>query len=347
LSSLTTLLAALSNDLNAIDQPFTLVLDDYHYIDAESPVNDLIHQLLAHPPIPLHLIIISRRDPPLQLNTLRAQGQITEVRMQDLLFDPRESRALFESTLGFTIGDDALINLQQAMEGWVAGLRLVSLALHERKNRDTFLKKLQGGFQQTQEYLIQEVITRQSPLMQDWLMQISILNRFCEPLVLAVCAAETSAGAVETDRGKFVETVIADNHFVIHLDTRDEWFRYHQQFRQLLQNELNRRMAPDQIAGLHLRASEWFERQGLIEEAIQHALKAGDEVGAAKIVERHQLGELHQHHWYIVERWLAALPAEMILQRPKLLLTQLWGLYNTFQLAQMPALLEQLERHDR
>jgi len=100
------------------------------------------------------------------------------------------------------------------------------MTLRRRKNRDAFLKKLGGGIQQTQEYLIQEVITQQSPLMQDWLMQSSILNRFCEPLVLAVCGAETSAGAVDTDRGKFIEAVVADNLFVTSLDKRDKWFRY-------------------------------------------------------------------------------------------------------------------------
>jgi len=343
LPSLATLVASLGNDLNAIDRPFTLVLDDYYRIDAESPVHDLLHQLLAHPPIPLHLIIISRRDPPLQLLTLRAQNQITEVRMQDLRFDPGESRALFENILGFTIGDDALINLQQEMEGWVVGLRLVSLTLRRRKNRDAFLEKLGGGIQQTQEYLIQEVIAQQSPLMQDWLMQSSILNRFCEPLVLAVCAAETSAGAVDTDRGKFIEAVVADNLFVTSLDKRDKWFRYHHQFQHLLQVELERHMSAGDIAGLHLRASEWFESHSLIEEAIQHALKAGDVIKAVTIIEQHQQVELDLDRWYIIERWLAMLPVEVIQQQPKLLLAQMWGQYNTYQMLEIPPLLERVE----
>jgi LuxR family maltose regulon positive regulatory protein len=334
---------SLGNDLDAIDRPFILVLDDYHRIDAESPVNDLLHQLLAHPSIPLHLIIVTRRDPPLQLHTLRAQGQMTEVRMQDLRFDPGESRTLLKNITGFTIGDDALTNLQQEIEGWVVGLRLVSLTLRRLKNRDGFLKNLHGGIQQTQEYLAHEVITQQSPLLQDWLVKSAILNRFCEPLVQAVCAAETRAGAAATDRGKFIEAVVAGNLFVIPLDTGDEWFRYHHQFQQLLQDELNRRMAPDEIAGLHLRASEWFESHGLIEEAIQHALMAKDVVGAADTVEQHQQIELDQDRWYIVERWLAMLPVEIIQQRPKLLLAQMWGLYNQYQMLEILPLLERVE----
>jgi LuxR family maltose regulon positive regulatory protein len=346
LPPLPTLVASLSNDLDVIDQPFSLVLDDYHRIEAGSPVNDLLHQLLAHPPIPLHLIIISRRDPPLQLHTLRAQGQITEVRMQDLCFGPEDSRTLLKNITGYTIGDDALTNLQQVIEGWVVGLRLVSLTLHRRKHRDEFLMKLHGGIQQTQEYLAREVIAQQSPLVQDWLVKSAILNRFCEPLVQAVCAAETRAGtsigAATTDRGKFIETVVAGNLFVIPLDTGDEWFRYHHQFQQLLQDELHRRIAPDEITGLHLRASEWFESRGLIEEAIQHAMKAGDVVSAADIIEQHQQIELDQDRWYIVERWRAMLPLEIIQQRPKLLLAQLWGKYNTYQMLEIPPLLERV-----
>jgi LuxR family maltose regulon positive regulatory protein len=320
-----------------------LMLDDYHRIDAGSPVNDLLHQLLAHPPIPLHLIILSRRDPPLQLHTLRAQGQITEVRMQDLRFDPGESRTLLKNITGFTVGDDALSNLQQEIEGWVVGLRLVSLTLHRVKNRDEFLKKLHGGILQTQEYLAREVIAQQSPLMQDWLVKSAILNRFCEPLIQTVCTAETRAGATATDRGSFIESVVAGNLFIIPLDTRDEWFRYHHQFQQLLLHELNKRMAPDEIAGLHVRASEWFESHGLIEEAIQHALMAKDAGSAADIIEQHQQVELLQGRWYIVERWLAMLPVEVIQQRPRLLLAQMWGQYNTYQMLEIPPLLERVE----
>jgi LuxR family maltose regulon positive regulatory protein len=343
LPPLATLVVSLGNDLDAIDRPFILVLDDYHRIDAGSPVNDLLHQLLAHPPIPLHLIILSRWDPPLQLLTLRARGQMTEVRMQDLRFDREESRALLENILGFNIGDDALTNLQQEMEGWVVGLRLVSLALRRLKNRDGFLKNLHGGIQQTQEYLTREVIAQQSPLMQDWLVKSAILNRFCEPLVQAVCAAETRAGAAETDRGKFIESVVAGNLFIIPLDTGGEWFRYHHQFQQLLQHELNRRMALDEIAGLHLRASEWFESQGLIEEAILHALKAKDEVRAAEIIERHYQVELNKELWHVVARWLAMLPLEVIQQRPRLLLAHAWGLFHHYQMQEIPLLLQRAE----
>jgi LuxR family maltose regulon positive regulatory protein len=205
------------------------------------------------------------------------------------------------------------------------------------------LKKLHGGIQQTQEYLAQEVIAQQSPLMQDWLVKSAILNRFCEPLVQTVCAAETRAGAAATDRGKFIEAVVAGNLFVIPLDTGGEWFRYHHQFQQLLQHELNKRMAPDEIAGLHLRASEWFESQGLIGEAIQYAMKAKDGVRAAEIIERHHQVELNKELWHVVAQWLAMLPLEVMQQRPKLLLAHAWGLFHHYKMQEIPLLLERVE----
>jgi LuxR family maltose regulon positive regulatory protein len=213
---------------------------------------------------------------------------MTEVRMQDLRFSQAESRALLEKTSAFVASDDALANLQQEIEGWVVGLRLVSLALGRIEDPEGFLKGMQGGIQQTQKYLIQEVVARQSPRMRDWLLQTALLDRFCGPLCNAVRGAEPGAGASELDGDQFIEALVAGNLFAIPLDARGEWFRYHHLFQQLLQVELNKRMAPDEIARLHLRACEWLESQGLIEEAIQHAMKAKDGVGAAEIVEQHR-----------------------------------------------------------
>jgi LuxR family maltose regulon positive regulatory protein len=344
LPSLSTLAASLGRELDAIDRPIILVLDDYHRIDANSPVNDLLDKLLAHPTLTLHLVIITRRDPPLQLLTLRARGQMSEIQLQDLRFEQSESKALLENSLGFRASDRALANLQHETEGWVVGLRLVSLALRQIENRDSFLEGLHGGIQQTQAYLLQQVIAQQSPPMQAWLLRTAILDRFCSPLCGAIGAAEpTTGGAPGIDSDQFIEGLLSGNLFTIPLDARGEWFRYHHLFQHLLQRELKNQMSPDEIAGLHSRASHWFESQGLIEEAIQHALKAGNVVTAAEIFERHQQAELDLDRWYVVEGWLAMLPAEIIQQRPRLLLTQMWGLYNQYRLLEIPPLLARAE----
>ncbi len=343
LPSLLTLAGNLANELEAIGQPFMLVLDDYHRIDAGSPVNELLQQLLERPPIPLHLVILTRRDPPLQLLNLRAKGQITEIRMQDLGFTRQESRELLEKSVGFTVAEEALTNLQQVMEGWAVGLQLVSLTLRRIGDPNQFLNKLHGGIQQIREYLIQEVLASQSPEMREWLLKTAILDRFCAPLCDAMCAHAQSAGTLPFDSAKFIGEVLNNNLFSIPLDTHGRWFRYHHLFQHLLQHELEARMPAGEIAALHLRASDWFESRGLIEEAIQHAMKAGDVVSAADIIEQHQQIELDKDRWYIVERWLAMLPLETIQQRPKLLLSQMWGQYNTYQMLEIPPLLERVE----
>ncbi|MGB5299051.1 MAG: response regulator, partial [Thiogranum sp.] len=247
LPSVKTLSTALSNDLDALPEPLVLALDDYHRIDGGSPVNELLQRLLALPPIPLHLVIATRRDPPLPLARLRAMGQITEIRMSDLRFGPSETRALLAQSAGFSPGDRALANLDRELEGWVVGLRLVSLAVRESEDPDGFLVGLHGGVQQTEEYLVQEVIGRQPPRLRDWLLRSAILDRFCPSLCDAVCAGgdnretgEESTGdkaargegaAFGTDGAfdgaRFTQALKAGNLFTIALDAQERWFRFH------------------------------------------------------------------------------------------------------------------------
>ena len=343
LPSVQSLVQTLTNELDLIEQPFMLVLDDFHRIDAESPVNELLQLLLDHPPIPLHLAILTRHDPPLQLLTLRVHDQITELRMQDLSFTLQESRQLLEKGAGFTATDEAMTNLHKEMEGWAVGLQLVSLTLQLIKDPNEFLCNLHGGLQQTQQYLTQEVLARQPPWMQDWLMKTAILDRFCAPLCVAVCGPEIANDKPAVAGDKFMKEVFYRNLFAIPLDIRGDWFRYHHLFQSLLQGELEQHMSAGEIAGLYLRASEWHEGQDLIEEAIRYAMKANDGVGAADIVERHLQVELSQDRWYIVERWFAMLPLEIIQQRPRLLLAQVWGLYHQYRMLEIPPVLEQVE----
>ncbi len=344
LLSIATLAASLSNELEQIEQPFLLVLDDYHRINAESTVNDLLYHLLERPPLPLHLVIVSRRDPPLQLITLRARGQVTELRMQDLCFSRAETRVLLEKAAAFSAGDDTLDDLHREIEGWAVGLRLVSQVLRSRENQEDFLQNLHAGVQQTNAYLLQEVFARQTPQMQEYLLKTSILDRFCAPLCEAMCHIDSGRVASKSNAGRFIDELTEGNLFAISLDSRGEWFRFHHLFQQLLQHELTKRMSSDEIADLHVRAAQWFESQGLIEEAIQHLLAAGDTVGAAEIVEQHHwLVEQEKEGWRNLERWLSILPAEIKGQRPDLLLSQVWILHNRYQLKEIAPIIQKLE----
>ena len=337
------LAAVLSNELDALEQPFILVLDDYHRISVMSPVHDLLKQLLVRPPIPLHLAILSRRDPPLPLVTLRARGQVTEVRTEELRFSKPETRLLIENTLGFTATDELLAKLDDEMEGWVVGLQLMSLASHRSEDPGGLLMQLHGGIQQIQEFIAHEVIDRQPHGLRDWLLKSAILDRFCAQLCDAVCATGEDAETPPLEGGRFIELLHEKNLFVISMGTQGEWFRYHHLFQASLLRELTRRLAADEIAELHRRASDWFEQRGLIDEAIRHALKAGDTIRAAEIVERHRVGILDSDKWYILEKWLAQLPEAVVQQRVELLLARVWIHFLHFRFEAVPQILDQIK----
>ena len=337
------LAAVLSNELDMLEQPFIVVLDDYHLISVTSPVNELLHLLLVRPPIPLHLVILSRRDPALSLVTLRASGQVTEVGTLDLRFSKPETRSLLEKTLGYTASDAVLARLEGELEGWVVGLQLMSLAARRLEDPEAFLAQLHGGIQGAQEYMVHEVIDRLPPGLREWLLKSAILDRFCGSLCDAVCAKRDDAETSPLDGGRFLRTLLDDNLFVIPLDIQGEWFRYHHMFRDLLQSVLIHQLAADEIAALHMQASQWFESHGFIDEAIQHALEAGEKFLAAGIVERHCYAELDQDRWYVLDRWLDKLPSAISKQRPVLLLAHAWVVFFQQQIGELASIITDAE----
>ena len=308
LDSVATLAVNLSNDLGAIQEPFFLVLDDYQHISAESPVHELLTVLLERPPLPLHLVIVTRVDPPLPLGALRAKGQVMDICARDLMFETSEAGALLRKISTVDVSDKDLSLVQRQVEGWVVGLRLAALALHEGRGPDALFNDLSDGSYQVHEYLVEEVLFRQSLQMQECMLHCSILDRFSAALCEAVCITRDAAGVPELDGRRFIDALQQGNLFITALDARGEWFRFHEMFRDLLREQLERRAVPGQIVALHARASEWFESQGMIEEAIHHALAAGDEMGAAAMVERHHRAELDQilNSKRVVEKRVAA-----------------------------------------
>lgn len=342
LPSLAKLATILANELDAIEQPFILVLDNYERIHVESDVSILLDQLLSHPPIPLHLVIISRRDPPLSLVKLRADGQSVEVRMQDLRFSQDETRSLLQSVTGFTPSEDALINLEQELEGWPAGIRLVALTVRQNKDPEELMKHLHGGLQQTQEYLLHEVINSVSPELRKCLLKCAILDRFSASLCETLCMEEC-AEISKLDGDLFIQTLRESNLFVISLDSQGEWYRYHHLLKLLLEYELSHLMKTSEIVELHLRASAWYESQNLIIEAIKQAVAAGDVAAAAGIVVRHYHEELNQDRWFVLEFWLEKLPSEIVLQHPGLLLVSAAVAFYKQQFPRLVTIVEQLE----
>jgi LuxR family maltose regulon positive regulatory protein len=185
-------------------------------------------------------------------------------------------------------------------------------------------------------------MARLSPKMREWLLKTSILDRFCPELCDAVCAADVPAGTSEIDGQQFVDVLRWGNLFTISLDARGEWHRYHHLFQALLDEQLERRSSREEISALHGRACEWFENRGFIDDALHHALAAGDTVAAAEIVERHRHAELDMDRWYVVKRWLDLLPEETKQQRTALLLAQVRPLFEQYRLMEIPPLLERV-----
>ena len=313
----------LQNDLFAITEPCSIVLDDYHQLDQSSLVHEFIEKLLQHPLPNIHIILVTRRDPALPLTRLRALNQMLEIRMEDLRFKRSEISELLCSNLDYSVNDESVTHLQSEIEGWIVGLRLVLLTLRHSKNPDDFLLSLHGGIPQIQEYLISEVLSVLSDSMRECVLKSSVLNRFCDELIEFICASDRPVAGDENLSGSdVIGELQSRNLFAIYLDPQNQWFRYHHLFQELLQNELRKTFSAEDIANFHMRACIWFETHDFIGEAIHHALQSGDAVFAARIVERHCYSELEEDRWVVVERWLALIPEDISKQRPTILIAK-------------------------
>ncbi|EMI44177.1 response regulator [Rhodopirellula sp. SWK7] len=333
---------ALGNDLDAIDEPFVLVLDDYHLI-AGGEVHGLLENLLQHPPRPMRLVVITRHDPPFSLAALRGNRWLAELRQQDLRFTRDEASEVLSQITGVTVNDAALSRLEQLMEGWIVGLQLVGMLLRNCEDKEAFVSQLQGGVHQVYDYLLHEVLGRQPLPLQNCLQKMSVLDRFCAPLVEAVCQPSGDSPDSAMTGAHIIQRLRQENLFIVPLDARERWFRYHHVFQNLLTQQLDKTHPASEVRDLHGRASDWFSQQGMIDEAIRHALAAGRSEQAAEIVADARLKTLTRDASYELERWLALLPESIIGERPELLLARVWVLYFHLRFEEVPAVLDQLE----
>jgi LuxR family transcriptional regulator, maltose regulon positive regulatory protein len=295
-------LPILLNELAAQEMEFVLVLDDYHLI-----TNDEIHEALAYlverMPASFRLVLATREDPPLPLGRLRARGQLAELRAGELRFSDEETTAFLNNALGLGLSVEDIERLQMRTEGWPAALYLAALTLRGRSDPSSVIGAFAGDDRHVVDYLTGEVLARQVPELQTFLLRTSILTRLCGPLCDAV--AETAG----SDR--ILEELERSNLLLVPLDAKRHWYRYHPLFAELLRHEL-KQTEPDTVAALHRRASSWCGDAGLIVEAANHANAAGDIDAAVGLVGRHWSWFLDQGQLTTVSRWLDALPASVI-----------------------------------
>jgi LuxR family maltose regulon positive regulatory protein len=301
-------LVALLNDLDAISDDVVLVLDDYHVIDARD-VQDAMAFLLEHLPPQIHLVIASRTDPPLPLARLRGRGELAEIRAADLRFTPGEAAEYLNEVMGLALTAADVTALEGRTEGWIAALQLAALSMQGREDTAAFIDGFAGDDRYIVDFLAEEVLQRQPEHVQYFLLQTSILDRLSGPL----CDAVTGQ-----DGGKAKLTALErGNLFLVPLDDRRQWYRYHQLFADVLHARLLDEQ-PDDVPELHRRASAWYEQNDEPSEAIRHALAAQDFERAADLVELAIPAMRRSRQEAAVLGWLELLPDEAVRARPVL-----------------------------
>lgn len=302
------ILTTLLNEISTIPNEFILVLDDYHLIDARV-VDNALTFLLEHLPPQMHLVITTREDPNLPLARFRVRNQLTELRITDLRFTPSEAAEFLNQVMGLSLSAEDIAVLETRVEGWIAGLQLAALSLQSHQDIHGFIQAFAGDHRYIVDYLVEEVLQSQPEATRNFLLQTSILDRLNGPLCDAVTAQLESKAKLETlQRGNF---------FLIPLDDKRDWYRYHHLFADVLRMHLIAEH-PDLMPVLHMRASEWFEQNGSTADAIRHALAAKDFERAAELIERALPFMRQSRQESTLLGWLKALPDELFQNHPVL-----------------------------
>jgi LuxR family transcriptional regulator, maltose regulon positive regulatory protein len=329
-----TMTAALINELAALPEEPTLILDDYHVIDSE-PVHRILSYLLEHLPPNAHLIISSRIDPPLQLSRLRARNQMMELDAAELSFTLEEAATFLNSVMGLELSAEDIAALERRTEGWIAGLQLAALSMRDRRDVSGFVRAFSGSHRDVLDYLAEEVLERQPESIRRFLLETSVLDYLSGSL----CDAVTG----RNDGQQMLERLERENLFVVALDEERHWYRYHHLFTDFLRTRLERESL-ERASELHSRAAEWYEGNALNSVAVGHVLAAEDYERAAELVEQ-VIGEM----WFRGEvmtllGWLEGLPEGAKRRRPRLLLEHATALMWVGRLEGVESLVGEAER---
>ena len=330
------LVTALINELAADPGPdeVLLVLDDYHLVNS-GPVHESVAFLLENLPPGLRVVVSSRADPPLPLARLRARGQLAELRAADLRFTSEEAAALLGEAAGPGLPGTAVTALVARTEGWAAGLQLAALSLQGHTDAAGFVAAFSGSHRFVLDYLADEILDSQAGPVRAFLLETSVLERLSGEL----CDAVTGRAGSQA----MLQDIERAGLFLVPLDEVRGWWRYHQLFADLLRARLQAEQ-PGRMAALHRAAAAWCDEHDLADDAVRHALAAGDAAWAARLVERNVEALLGRSEGATLRRWLSALPAESVRDRPRLCLAQAYGAAQGFQLEALEALLDDAER---
>ena len=326
----------LINDLIALPQSIILVLEDYHVIQ-NLDIHKALAFLLDNLPPQLHLVVTGREDPPLPLHQLRSSGQMNGVYAHDLRFSQDEAAEFLQQTMGVRLDSEDVAALARRTEGWVAGLQLAALSLQSLPNAHQFVTDFAGDDRYIADYLMNEVLSRQPAHIQEFLVQTVVLDRFCPSLCDAILGTTTN-------HSQAILAYLEDaNLFIVPLDNRRQWYRYHHLFADFLRLRLHSELA-NEVPVLHQRAAAWYEDNGLLAEAIENALSGEDYERASRLIEQNGMATIFGlAQWATLLGWLKALPPEMVQARPELNLHFAWALFSTGQWPATEPYLKELE----
>ncbi len=337
------LVESLINEISFETETFWIVLDDYHLIK-NAEVHALIQLLLKQQPDPLHLVIITREDPPLPLPRMRVEGRLTEIRERDLRFTLAEAQAFLVNTMGLALSADDVGKLEERTEGWAAGMQLAALALDELPNeseRHAFIDAFTGNNRLIFDYLISEVLQRQGETTRLFLLRTSILERFCADL----CDRVVFDGETGSSQ-PILEGLEKSNMFLVPLDNQRTWYRYHHLFSEMLHHSLQH-ASPSQIPTLHQKASQWFEENGFIPEAVKHALTGKDWGYVNGLLDRYALPIIFPGYGRLVIDWCRQIPRSYLENAPDICIHYAWALVLTFRDDYMEMVEEYLQLAER
>jgi LuxR family maltose regulon positive regulatory protein len=302
------ILTSLLNEIAALPDQQVLILDDYHVIE-EKTIDEVVAFMLDHLPSQMHLLVASRIDPSLPLPRLRASGQMTEIHADDLRFNHGETAAFLNQVMGLALPDQDVSALEQRTEGWIAGLQLTALSMRGANDAREFLRSFTGSDRYILDYFEEEVLANQPQKVQDFLLQTSLLDH----LTGSLCDALTG----NDDGAEMLRDLERGNLFIVPLDHQGRWYRYHHLFAELLRARL-KRLHPERVRVLHLRAVDWLSENGLVAEALDHAFSAGDYDRAASLIDQVARVTMLYGHLSTVLGWLDALPETALDTNPRL-----------------------------
>jgi LuxR family maltose regulon positive regulatory protein len=307
LPSVEVLITVLINGVNAFPQDFALILDDYHLI-TEAAIHKALVYLLNHPPLKMHLVLITRSDPPLPLSRLRARGQMVELRADDLRFTIEETTAFLNTVMDLNLSAENISALDQRTEGWIVGLQMAALSTRGKTDATAFIKAFTGSHRYILDYFAGEILEQQPESVKTFLLKTSILDRFTSSLCDAVLGGLNNSTQILMELDQ-------KNLFIIPLDDERQWYRYHHLFAELLHTQLSK-FHPETIPGLHRKAAGWFEYHGLMEEAVRHAILAQDYELTTRLVDQVRDRLWGRGDTLTLLNWFKTIPEELIRSQP-------------------------------